>query len=430
MRTAIFHRAGFGAAFFIVASHAFAAPPVTTLPASFMPDTLNPVPGTCDVYNGAIATGTQNPGGPAHPGSCRFADLDLEIEGKPASQYWQLVEAGTVPPPYLPVVSLTPFSFCVTAQNMHLHLSASVHASRLNWTDAPVAPQKPICAAEWAQHDPAGLTTSAYVQASVANFLQHTADTFNLTLAHAPPLKACLSGRPYSLAVVRERAQLAQNIANLLAHPLAVALAHWSGVSQTASCPMHCGLCASGWVGKITEQKAWSTAGQPNYYTETDTWLIGGQASNQPGNKIDIPVQWTAQGSGTYNVPTGGSKIWNTSASVAGSCPPNNVVCIEALTQTVAGGATTVTFSEVNGPITVSNAIQETQVGPTGLSSTAPYPLYEDTINGLSPRIVFDASQLPNPPAGGRMVTTCGGPSMNPGSSTCAATWTWQLAVQ
>jgi hypothetical protein len=403
---------------------AAAAPPVTPAPASFLPDTLNPIPGTCDAYNGAIATGAQNPGGPLHHGACRYGDLSLLINGRPAATFWQAVQAGSVPPPFQPAVTTSLFNTCVTALGLSLHLSANVQTAMLNWTNAPVPPAKPFCAAEWAQHNPASLVANNVVQATTANFLNKAAAELDLTLARSVPPRVCFQGFANAAGIHHAMLQIAGQYAVLFANPIMLINKRWSGVAATSTCAMQCGLCASGWVGKITEQKALTANGQ-TYYNETQTWYIGGQAPNQPANDITIPAQWTAQGSGAYNFPDGSSRNWNTNATIAGFCPPNEVVCIAAITQ-----GSTIGFSETNNPLNLNNLATVTQTDSSGHSTTSPGVVAEDSINGLAPHITVQASDLPTPPPGGRMVTQCERPTLSIGSSTCTATWTWQLTLQ
>ena len=314
---------------------------------------------------------------------------------------------------------------CLVARNLHLQLSANVHTSRLNWTAAPVAPAKPVCSAEWTAHDPQNLVTAAAVASDVSAYLQSTADILNRALARPPQPHVCFSAKPLGRQLIQAEQMLAQQYAAAFARPLIVAGARWRGDAQSSACQMRCELCASGWVGKITFQKNFSKGGQ-NYYSETDTWIVGGQAPNQPATKIDIPAQWTATGSGTYNIPAGGSISWDTNANVGGACPPNNVVCVEALTN----AAGTVTFHEINNPITVNSAIQVTQTSATGQSATAGSAAGEQSINGIVPNISGTAPLVVSPPGGVTMTSNCQTPPLNPGSSTCNATWTWELALQ
>jgi hypothetical protein len=182
--------------------------------------------------------------------------------------------------------------------------------------------------------------------------------------------------------------------------------------TAAASCPQpHCNQCNKGWVGTI---RADTTI--DNYYSETDTYYLGGGAIGS--NMLwQIPTDWVASGSGADVVSTSPfhSYTWSLNGSVPGACPPGNNVC----TQIYASGQ----FGEINAPASALNALTVTQKYQSSTStSMSNFP--EPGLNGVGIQNAGGSSA-------GSKTLMCLPTFLNSSQGgSCTRTWTWNLGMQ
>jgi len=317
------------------ATGAVAQPTVT-------PDNVTSVPGTCTAYQGFLAsTGATEPGGRTHPGSCQFTTFLPTVSGRPWSQYLAEVTAWGNALPHLTYVHSSdpnwqwepargpsrplpttgarrPYAIrgdvgnvlpggrvCAQVVGFGPSFSATIQSSRLSWTPTAGA----ACSTEWNRVDPhAALAGRAATEAN--NLVQKTVAQLNADLQNR---RFCGADRT---TVERD---IAAAIETLLERASRGAIGRWEaerpsfdgpGTGASNVCAIQCGLCASGWAGRIQCKK--SITGPGGYHhDETQTWAVGG-AAQASGGSTNFPVAWTAVGSG--GAP---GKSWAINASQA-----------------------------------------------------------------------------------------------------------------
>ena len=407
----------------VLCGSATAAPFTMTKPVSGQIQT-EAVGGTCDGYNGRVATSGVSLNGVGRHGFCQFSDMQVGLNGLPISQFWQAVIVGVVPPPFqVTYSSASRFSQCGTASALKFLVTMDIQTARLSFPGA--ASVGPACVREWNRHDPAILLQPA-PPPSVTQQVGKLVHELNNNLPGS--FKSCANvALPGGQSRERQifiglATQIRQYIAQIVSqHPLSGSPPGLSG----QECMLHCNVCSSGWAGTISLDKSFTANGQ-NYFKPTETWYVGGPSTG--GNKY--PAEWTASGSGTFTTSTTQLK-WQLATDVPGQCNPLiNASCIQALTS----GGNTTTFSEVNSPITVqtgspcpwgSPGYTYTQSGTQTAPSCA--GAEETTINSIVPHISTSTTEA----IGQLTQSSCPErPPQNPGTYSCTQAWNWELYNQ
>jgi hypothetical protein len=218
------------------------------------PDVTQPVAGDCANYNSVLSTTGVSVNGQTHPGVCRSTVLTPLFDGVPLGTNMQAFLNSTAHRPLF-TVKLTGqrARFCATASKLRVTISASLQATRLEWTGAPVIGMK--CTDEVARVNAVSTTPTPAMAGLVSSVLIRAGKE----LRDAPQLTGC--GRGSARATVA----LDQQVWNLLQRVASEEVMHFAtspASNVSSSCPAKCNLCFSGWVGSI---QCTARANDPTY---------------------------------------------------------------------------------------------------------------------------------------------------------------------
>lgn len=258
-------------------------------------DLTQSVAGSCTDYNSALASTGVSANGQTHPGRCRSTALTPLFDG---------MELGTNMQAFLNSISQTPLftvqitrvrgGYCATNSKLKVTLSASLQATRLQWTGAPVIGAK--CTNEAVRVNAASSPPSTVVSPYIQRFMSLQLQAAGRELMSSPQLRGCGS------AVITAERVLDQQVWSLLQRVANDEITHFETsvaplMDISSSCPAKCNLCFSGWVGSI---QCTATANDPSYqWNEVQTWDVGGLPTTGTAGSTIYPANFTASGTGS-----------------------------------------------------------------------------------------------------------------------------------
>jgi hypothetical protein len=200
--------------------------------------------------------------------------------------------------------------YCAATSNLRVRLTATLQATDLQWTGAPVVGS--ACTAEVTRVN--GVSSSPPSPA----VLSEIRDTVLRRIGNE--LERSLSGCGFtpadaSLALDQQVWNLLQRVASdeIRAFEASVAPA----IDPSSSCAAKCNLCFSGWVGSI---QCTATVNDSSYYwNEHQTWDVGGPSSTVTGG--NYPANFTATGTGSKQ----GASGWIINATQMGTLTDGGV---------------------------------------------------------------------------------------------------------
>jgi hypothetical protein len=357
-------------------------------------DLTQTVSGDCANYDSVLSSTGVSTNGQTHPGRCRSTALIPLFDGAPLGSN-MLQFRNSHPDIFTSQRTQVKREFCVTNSKLQVTLSASLQATRLEWTGAPVVGAK--CTNELvrvnAVSSPPSPAISPYNELLVSRLL-HQAEQ---ELMASPQLRECnRSSKAAELAVERQVWNLLQRIASDEIAHFGTSVAPMMDISS--SCPAKCNLCFAGWVGSI---QCTATANDPSYqWDETQNWDVGGVPTTGTAGSVIYPANFTAGGNGSkQNAPS-----WRINATTVGSL-------------TDAGVNANKRFSTSNATV-AGGIIWSTNVQPGALSEM---------------QVKFNADQI-----GGNTATndptatipSCINTQQRPANVACSVSCTWNLLTQ
>ncbi len=290
-------------------------------------DVTEPVAGDCANYNSVLSSTGVTANGQTHPGRCRATALTPLFDGAALGTNMQAFRNS-----HPDLFKSQRKGTCLTSAKLNVTLSASLQATRLEWTGAPVVGAK--CTNELVRvngvSSPPSPAISVYNELLLSRLL-HSAEQ---ELMMSPPLRECnRSPKAAELA-------LEQQVWNLLQRIAGDEIAHFETsiapmIDISSSCPAKCNLCFSGWVGSI---ECTAIANDPSYqWNERQTWDVGGLPTTGTAGSTIYPANFTAGGNGSKV----GGPSWMINATTMGTLTDGGVNANKRLSTsnaTVAGG--------------------------------------------------------------------------------------------
>ena len=255
------------------------------------------MPVTCANYDSFLSATGVVANGRSHPGGCRSTGLTPLFDGMQLGSNMQsFLGSPTHPPLFTIKTTQGKGQYCATNSKLKVTLSASLQATALQWTSAPVVGS--ACTEEVARVN-AVHPSSAVVQRTMSALLQKV----GRELALSPQLSGCgPTAAAATLALDQQVWKLLQRVANYEVTAFEVSGA--PAIDATSSCAAKCNLCFSGWVGSI---QCTATVIDPNpdptmsplyQWNETQTWDVGGLPT-LTGGITYYPAKFTATGKGS-----------------------------------------------------------------------------------------------------------------------------------
>ena len=294
------------------------------------PDLTQPVAGDCANYDSILSSTGVSVNGQTHPGRCRSSAITPLFDGAPLGSNMQAFlnsHRG------LFTVKAVPGRVgCETVSKITVALSASLQATRLEWTGAPVMGAK--CSNEVARVNAAStvMASPAYIRGIMTRLLQGAEREVMAT----PQPSACGRSPAITTRALNQQVwNLLQKVANDEVRRFEASVA--PAIDNSSSCAAKCNLCFSGWVGSI---QCTATANDPNYqWHEVQTWDVGGASLPGVGGGTVFPAAFVATGSGSKtNGPS-----WSINAATTGTFNDAGVNANKRFStsnDTVAGGIT------------------------------------------------------------------------------------------
>jgi hypothetical protein len=357
-------------------------------------DLTESVSGDCANYNAVLSTTGVSANGQTHPGRCRSTVLTPLFDGMELGTNMQaFLNSPTHPPLFTIQTTFGKREYCATASKLTVTLSASLQATRLQWTGAPVIGLK--CTNEVvrvnAVSSPSSVTSSYILR--FMSLLQQEAKKELM----ASPLKGCSrTPRAAALALDQQVWSLLQRVASAEVTRFEVSLA--PTIDLSGSCPAKCNLCFPGWVGSI---QCTATANDASYqWNENQTWDVGGPPVNGTAGTTIYPADFAATGNGSkQNGPS-----WTINAKTTGSLTDGGVNANKR-------------FSTSNA--TVAGGIIWSTNTPPGALSEMQVKFNADQVGGNT------ATNDPTP-----TLPSCINTQQRPGNVSCSVSCTWNLLNQ
>lgn len=294
-------------------------------------DVTQPVAGDCANYDSVLSSTGVSVNGQSHPGRCRSTALTPLFDGVELGTNMQ-VFLNSHPDLFMSQTTRAKGQYCTNSSNLKVTLSASLQATRLEWTGAPVVGAK--CTNELARVNAVSSPPSPAIRPYIDKLISHLLQAAEDQLKMSPQLRACsFNPRAARLALDRQVWNLLQQIAGAEIAHFETSVAPLMDISS--SCSAKCNLCFSGWVGNI---QCTATANDPSYqWNEIQTWDVGGLPTTGTAGSTIYPANFTATGNGSkLNAPS-----WTINATTIGTLTDGGVNANKRFSTsnaTVAGG--------------------------------------------------------------------------------------------
>jgi hypothetical protein len=339
------------------------------------PDITQTVSGTCANYNAVLSSTGVSANGRMHPGQCRSTAITPLFDGIQLGTNMQaFFDSPNHPPLFKVQITHGKGRFCAVNSKLKVTLSASLQATRLQWTGNPVGGS--MCTGEVmrvnAVSAPPSPVISPTVQAKVSTLLR----IMQKELAQVPQMSGC--GPTPAAATNSLDQQVWNRLQRLATHEVGRFEASVApAIDTTNSCGAKCNLCFSGWVGVI---QCTANANDSGYlWHELQTWDVGGPPTSGTGGSTNYPANFTSTGSGSkLNGPS-----WTINATKMGTLTDAGVNANKRFStsnDTVAGGIRWNNTNQTSADGEMQVKFNADQVGGN-TATTDPTPTLPSCIN-------------------------------------------------
>jgi hypothetical protein len=360
------------------------------------PDIMQPVSGTCANYNTVLASTGVQANGRMHPGQCRSTTITPLFDRIPLGPNMQaFFDSPNHPPLFKVEITGGKGQYCAVNSKLKVTLSASLQATRLQWTGNPVGAS--MCTGEVMRVNAVSAPPSPVISPTVQAKMSRLLSLMEKELAQVPQMSGC--GPTSTTATNNLDQQVWRLLQSVATHEIRLFEASVApAIDRTNSCAAKCNLCFSGWVGSI---QCTADANNPSYqWHELQTWDVGGPPTSGTGGSTYYPANFTSTGNG--------SKLNGPSWTI-------NATQMETLTDS--GVNANKRFSTSNN--TVAGGIRWNNTNQTSADGEMEVKFNADQVGGNK------ATTDPTP-----TLPSCINAEQKPAGVACTVACTWNLANQ